>query len=66
MSSNGIWFLNTLVKIRVAGDDGTDGLSVLEHRAPAGDSPPLHSPDGGRDVSCSRGRLYVQGRRGNR
>jgi quercetin dioxygenase-like cupin family protein len=37
-----LWFLNTLVHIRVAEADGKDGLSVLEHRAPLGDSPPLH------------------------
>jgi len=37
-----LWFLNTLVHIHVAETDGTDGLSVLEHRAPSGDSPPLH------------------------
>lgn len=37
-----LWFLNTLVTIRVACTEGHDGLSVLEHRAPAGDSPPLH------------------------
>ncbi len=42
MRSRHIWFLNTLVTIRVAHDEGHDGLSVLEHRAPVGDSPPLH------------------------
>jgi len=36
------WFLNTLVLVRVAHTEGTDGMSVLEHRAPPGDSPPLH------------------------
>ena len=36
------WFLDTLVKIRVSGDDSTDGISVLEHQAYYGDSPPLH------------------------
>ncbi|MEZ4779129.1 MAG: cupin domain-containing protein [Flavobacteriaceae bacterium] len=36
------WFLDTLVKIRVSGDDSADGISVLEHQAYYGDSPPLH------------------------
>ena len=45
MSADGLerkWFLNTLVVIRVPPERGTDGLCVLEHRAPKGDSPPLH------------------------
>lgn len=42
MPGTGIWFLNTLVHVRVAHADGNDGLSILEHRAPFGDSPPLH------------------------
>jgi len=42
MSRKGIWFLNTLVHIRVSQQDGKDGISVLEHRAPYADSPPLH------------------------
>jgi quercetin dioxygenase-like cupin family protein len=37
-----LWFLNTLVMVRVAGRDGTNGMTVLEHAAPFGDSPPLH------------------------
>jgi len=37
-----LWFLNTRVVIRVSSRDGSDGLSVLEHRAAFGDSPPLH------------------------
>ena len=37
-----LWFLNTLVQIRVAHEDGTDGLSVIENRARFADSPPLH------------------------
>jgi len=41
-SPNPLWFLNTLVVVRVATADGADGLSVIEHRAPYGDSPPLH------------------------
>jgi quercetin dioxygenase-like cupin family protein len=45
MSADGlerIWFLNTLVVIRVPPERGTDGLCVMEHRAPKGDSPPRH------------------------
>ena len=37
-----LWFLNTRVTARVSYRDGTDGISVLEHQAPHGDSPPLH------------------------
>jgi quercetin dioxygenase-like cupin family protein len=37
-----LWFLNTEVTIRVSETDGGDKLSVLEHFAPFGDSPPLH------------------------
>lgn len=40
--ANNLWFLNTWVTIRVSGSDGQDGISILEHRAPHGDSPPLH------------------------
>lgn len=39
---NGYWFLDTLVKVRISGDKNSDEISVLEHRAPHGDSPPLH------------------------
>ena len=45
MSADGperVWFLNTLVVIRVPPERGTDGLCVLEHHAPERDSPPLH------------------------
>lgn len=37
-----LWFLDTLVIIRVAHDAGEDGISVTEWVAPFGDSPPLH------------------------
>lgn len=37
-----LWFLNTLVSIHVPHAGGADGVSVLESRAPRGDSPPLH------------------------
>ncbi len=41
-SVRGIWFLNNLVHVRIAASEGIDGLTVLEHSAPFGDSPPLH------------------------
>jgi quercetin dioxygenase-like cupin family protein len=37
-----LWFLDTLVTIRVPHDAGDDGISVLEILAPCGDSPPQH------------------------
>jgi quercetin dioxygenase-like cupin family protein len=37
-----LWFLDTLVTVRVSHADGQDGIAILEHRAPSGDSPPLH------------------------
>ncbi|MCZ7656822.1 MAG: cupin domain-containing protein [Xanthobacteraceae bacterium] len=37
-----LWFLNTRVTVRVAGADGANHMTVLEHEAPCGDSPPLH------------------------
>ncbi len=42
MSANQIWFLNSLVTIRVSCQDGQDGVSIIEHRVGPGDSPPLH------------------------
>ena len=42
MRKEQFWFLDTLVAVRIAHADGTDGISVLEHRARFGDSPPLH------------------------
>jgi quercetin dioxygenase-like cupin family protein len=42
MSERELWFLGTRVTVRVSQSDGADGLSVLEHLAPRGDSPPLH------------------------
>ncbi len=37
-----LWFLNTLVTLQVSSEEGSDGLSLPENRAPRGDSPPLH------------------------
>ncbi|MFN3286471.1 MAG: cupin domain-containing protein [bacterium] len=42
MLSQPLWFLDTLVRVRVSHREGTDRISVLEHLAPQGDSPPLH------------------------
>jgi quercetin dioxygenase-like cupin family protein len=41
-STEQLWFLNTLVTVRVRHDNGEDGISMLESLAPHGDSPPLH------------------------
>lgn len=35
-------FLDSIVTVRVAGDDGSDGIAVLEFHSPGGDAPPLH------------------------
>jgi quercetin dioxygenase-like cupin family protein len=40
--SRHLWFLDTEVTIMVSHVDGGDGISVLEHRAPFGNSAPLH------------------------
>lgn len=42
MNTTELWFLDSSVTIRVSCLDGQDGLSILEHRVPAGSSPPLH------------------------
>jgi mannose-6-phosphate isomerase-like protein (cupin superfamily) len=42
MSGEKLWFRNSLVCVRVAYAAGTDGISVLEHWVPGGDSVPLH------------------------
>jgi len=36
------WFNNTLVAIQISSHAGADGICVVEHRMPHGDSPPLH------------------------
>ena len=36
------WYLNSLTAIRVSAQQGQNGLSVIEQRAPKGNSPPLH------------------------
>jgi len=42
MLSQPLWFLDTLVRVRVSHREGADRISILEHLAPHGDSPPLH------------------------
>lgn len=37
-----LWFMNTLVTVHRSAANQDRGLSVLEHRAPLNDSPPLH------------------------
>ena len=37
-----LWFLDTRVTVLISCADGTDRISLLEHSAPHGDSPPLH------------------------
>jgi quercetin dioxygenase-like cupin family protein len=36
------WFLNTLVRVHVSCDEGTDNISYIEHHVRQGESPPLH------------------------
>lgn len=42
MNTNPLWFMNSLVTVRVSQAEGQDGVSILEHRVPFGDSPPMH------------------------
>lgn len=37
-----LWFLDSLVAVRIAHHEGQDGISLVELWAPYGDSPPLH------------------------
>jgi quercetin dioxygenase-like cupin family protein len=37
-----LWFFDALVTVRIAHEDGRDGISMLESAAPYGTSPPLH------------------------
>lgn len=41
-ASKHLWFLNIFVSIHVSEHEGADAISVLEHQARHGDSPPLH------------------------
>jgi mannose-6-phosphate isomerase-like protein (cupin superfamily) len=42
MHARPLRFLDTHVIVHVRHDEGTDGTSIIESRAPFGDSPPLH------------------------
>lgn len=42
LSTEPIWFLDTLVVIRLAHAESEDGLSLIDNLARRGDSPPLH------------------------
>lgn len=42
MTTPDLWFLNSRIVIRRASADGPDGVSILEHFMPQGDSPPTH------------------------
>jgi mannose-6-phosphate isomerase-like protein (cupin superfamily) len=64
MANDSLWFLDTLVTVRVAWAENTDHISVLEHRAPAGDFPPLHVHQTEDEVFCvleGTLRLHVAG-----
>ena len=37
-----LWFLNSLVTVRVSSEQGSDATSVIENLSSRGDSPPLH------------------------
>lgn len=52
MATESMWFMDTLVTVRVAWAENADHISVLEHRAPAGDSPPLHVHHTEDEVFC--------------
>ncbi|MDR7414984.1 MAG: cupin domain-containing protein [Armatimonadota bacterium] len=52
MTTDSLWFLDTLVTVRVSWAENADHISVLEHRAPAGDSPPLHVHHTEDEVFC--------------
>ena len=40
--NSNLWFLDTQVTVRTSHMEARDGISILEHHAPHGDSPPLH------------------------
>lgn len=37
-----LWFLNSHVRVALSKRDNDEGISLLEHHLPFGDSPPLH------------------------
>jgi mannose-6-phosphate isomerase-like protein (cupin superfamily) len=52
MATNQLWFMNTLVTIRVPCDECGDSMSVTEHLVPHGDSPPLHLHRNQDEIFC--------------
>jgi quercetin dioxygenase-like cupin family protein len=42
MTGEWLWFLDSAVRVRLPTAAGSDGLSIIEHRAPPGGSAPLH------------------------
>jgi mannose-6-phosphate isomerase-like protein (cupin superfamily) len=41
-AADDLWLMNTRVSVLIPAAAGEDGISLLEHWAPHGDSPPLH------------------------
>ena len=41
-----LWFMDTLICMRISHREGQDGVSILEQTARQGDSPPLHLHEG--------------------
>jgi mannose-6-phosphate isomerase-like protein (cupin superfamily) len=42
MDDQNLWFLNSWVILRRPAAAGPEGISIIEHHAPHGDSPPTH------------------------
>jgi mannose-6-phosphate isomerase-like protein (cupin superfamily) len=40
--SDDLWFMNSWVTVRRPAWAGPDGVSIMEHRMPCGESPPVH------------------------
>lgn len=43
--ANDLWFMNSYVRIALSKRDNEEGISLLEHWLPYGDSPPVHVHD---------------------
>lgn len=59
-----LWFLDTLVTIHLSATTNADRISVIEHRAPYGSSPPLHihqTEDEAFHVLAGEARFVVDG-----
>jgi mannose-6-phosphate isomerase-like protein (cupin superfamily) len=41
-AADNLWFLNSWVIVRRSAAAGPDGVSIIEHHDPCGDSPPVH------------------------